>query len=77
VESHGIEKSAWGLEFCVMPTSRVGGVSRSLRRFSRRILWNPLWGEFISIPKEVVGKATTCKGNSRAAITGRYGVLRN
>ena len=29
------------------------------------ILWNPLWGEFISIPKEVIGMATTCDDKSR------------
>ena len=30
------------------------------------ILWNSLWGEFISIPKEVIGMATTCEDKSRA-----------
>ena len=42
--------------------------SRSFRdrRFLGLILWNSLWGEFISIPKEVIGMATTCKDKSRA-----------
>ena len=30
------------------------------------ILWNSLWGEFISIPMEVIGMATTCEDKSRA-----------
>jgi hypothetical protein len=28
------------------------------------ILWNSLWGEFISIPKEVIGMETTCEDKS-------------
>jgi hypothetical protein len=42
--------------------------SRSFRdwRFWGLILWNSLWGEFISIPKEVIGMATTCEEKSRA-----------
>jgi hypothetical protein len=31
------------------------------------ILWNSLSGEFISIPKEVIGMATTCEDKSRFA----------
>jgi hypothetical protein len=30
------------------------------------ILWKSLWGQFISIPKEVIGMATTCEDKSRA-----------
>jgi hypothetical protein len=30
------------------------------------ILWNSLSGEFIGIPKKVIGMAATCKDNSRA-----------
>jgi hypothetical protein len=32
----------------------------------RLFLWNSLWGEFISIPKKVIGMAATCKDKSRA-----------
>jgi hypothetical protein len=35
-------------------------------RFWGLILWNSLWGEFINIPKEVIGMATTCEDKSRA-----------
>src|ERR1700747_1725916 len=30
-------------------------------RFWGFILWSSLWGEFIGIPKEVIGMATTCE----------------
>jgi hypothetical protein len=40
---------------------------RSLARFWGLILWSSLAGEFISIPKEVIGMATTCEDKSRAA----------
>ena len=32
--------------------------------FSGLILWNSLWGEFISIPKEVIGMETACEDKS-------------
>jgi hypothetical protein len=39
-----------------MDTNALGG----------HILWNSEWEEFISIPKEVIGMATTCEDKSRA-----------
>jgi hypothetical protein len=33
-------------------------------RFWGLILWNSLWGEFISIPKKVIGMETTCEDKS-------------
>ncbi len=34
--------------------------------FGGLILWNSLSGEFISIPKEAIGTATTCEDKSLA-----------
>jgi hypothetical protein len=39
-----------------MDTNALGG----------HILWNSEWEEFISIPKEVIGMATTCEDKYRA-----------
>jgi hypothetical protein len=36
----------------------------TLARFSGLILWNSLSGEFISIPKEVIGMETACEDKS-------------
>jgi hypothetical protein len=36
----------------------------TLERFWRLILWNSLSGEFISIPKEVIGMETACEDKS-------------
>jgi len=41
--------------------SRFGEVG-----FWGHILWNPVWGEFISIPRGVIGMAVTCEDKSRA-----------
>src|SRR5580698_6594024 len=41
-----------------------GGIG-TLLRFWRHVFWNPAWGEFISVPKGVIGMATTCEGWSR------------
>ena len=53
-----------------MPTSHPGGKSPTRigkhNGVFRLIFWNSLWGEFISIPKKVIGMAATCKGKSRA-----------
>jgi hypothetical protein len=55
-----------------VPSLRTGvrGGSRCLRRFWGHILWNPVWGEFISIPKGVIGMAqlakTSCEDKSGA-----------
>jgi len=38
----------------------------TLERYWGLILWNSLSGEFISIPQEVIGMATTCEDKSRA-----------
>jgi hypothetical protein len=56
---------AWTLT----PVGLAPTVHASLRwthRFWGLILWNSLPGEFISIPKEVIGMASTCEDKSRA-----------
>jgi hypothetical protein len=43
---------------------RSGIGRRRNGRFWGLILWNSLSGEFISIPKEVIGMETTCEDKS-------------
>jgi hypothetical protein len=44
---------------------RIDGRRRNGRLWGL-ILWNSLSGEFIGIPKDVIGMATTCEDKSRA-----------
>jgi hypothetical protein len=49
------------------PGTLIGPQRRNtwtLSRFWRLILWNSLSGEFISIPKEVIGMETACEDKS-------------
>jgi hypothetical protein len=48
--------------------------SWTLARFWGHVLWNPDWDEFISIPKAVIGMATTCEDKSRAVAKKSFGV---
>jgi hypothetical protein len=48
----------------VVPGGVTGLAEALIERFWGLIHWNSLWGEFISIPKEVIGMATTCEDKS-------------
>ena len=50
----------------LFPVCRQSGHYSTQARFWGLIFRNSLWDEFISIPKEVIGMATTCEEKSRA-----------
>jgi hypothetical protein len=54
------------METCSRDLASFQKCSRTLRRSWGLILWNSLSGEFISIPKDAIGMATTCEDKPRA-----------